>query len=272
MFNIQSKVALRIQNGIKKFQPVLTIAKSRDVGESDTVIIITDIINEILGFDKYSEITSEFMVKSTYCDLATRIGDKVQYLIEAKAIGLELKEQHVKQAVDYASNFGVDWVVLTNGIIWKIFKISFAKPVEQELVYEFDFLQLNPRAIDSIEPLYIISKEGFQKSAIEDFDSQRQILSKYFISAILTGDNFIDSIRRELKKLSPDIKIEGAQIKSVLYQDVLKRDVLEGEKLDEAKKKLQKIYAKISKEKIKAINRTKETGTGQVVTAVTNDD
>ena len=30
-----------------------------------------------------------------------------------KAVGIELKEQHSKQAVDYAANQGVEWVALT---------------------------------------------------------------------------------------------------------------------------------------------------------------
>ena len=40
---------------------------------------------------------------------------KLHYLIEVKAIGSDLKENHVKQAVDYAANEGVDWVLLTTG-------------------------------------------------------------------------------------------------------------------------------------------------------------
>jgi predicted type IV restriction endonuclease len=44
----------------------------------------------------------------------------VQALVEVKAIGSERKDAHVKQAVDYVANQGVDWVVLTNGATWRI--------------------------------------------------------------------------------------------------------------------------------------------------------
>lgn len=63
MANIPSKVESRLQNGLKRFQPVLTSAKSRDVNESDTVIIVTDILQEVFGYDKYSEITSEHAIR-----------------------------------------------------------------------------------------------------------------------------------------------------------------------------------------------------------------
>lgn len=97
---IPKKVSERIMAGIKRFQPILASAKARDVGEADTVTIVKDMLADVFGYDKYAEITSEFSIRGTYCDLATKLDGEVQTLIEVKAIGLELKEQHVKQAVD----------------------------------------------------------------------------------------------------------------------------------------------------------------------------
>jgi len=77
------------------------------------------------------EVTSEHAIKGTYCDLAIKIENTLQTLIEVKAIGLELKDNHVKQAGDYAANQGVTWVVLTNGIVWRIYKVTFEKPIGQ---------------------------------------------------------------------------------------------------------------------------------------------
>lgn len=42
MASIPKKAADRIIAGIKRFQPVVAAAKTRDVNESDTVIIVTD--------------------------------------------------------------------------------------------------------------------------------------------------------------------------------------------------------------------------------------
>lgn len=103
MAAIPAKVKTRLTNGVKKFQPILNSAKSKDINESDTVVIITDILNEIFGYDKYSEITSEYAIKKTYCDIAINIGGKLRFLIEAKAIGLDLKDDYIKQAIDYGA-------------------------------------------------------------------------------------------------------------------------------------------------------------------------
>ena len=125
MATIPKKISERIALGIKKYQALLMSAKSRDVGEADTVTIIKDMLSDIFGYDKYSEVTSEFAIRGTFCDLAIKFDNKLTTLIEAKAIGIELKEQHVKQAVDYAANQGVDWVILTNGNLWRVYKCVF---------------------------------------------------------------------------------------------------------------------------------------------------
>lgn len=114
--NAPEKVTERLVAAIKKFQPIRLSSKARDDGEADTSIIVTDMLAEVFGYDKFSEVTSEHAIRGTYCDLATKIDGVVQSLIEVKAVGLELKDPNVKQAVDYTANQGVDWVVLTNGL------------------------------------------------------------------------------------------------------------------------------------------------------------
>jgi len=262
MASIPQKVSERLSQGIKRFQPILTNAKSRDVNESDTVIIVTDMLSEIFGYDKYSEITSEFAIRSKFCDLATKINGKVQLLIEVKAIGLELKDNYVKQAVDYAVNQGIDFVVLTNGIIWKAFKVAFTKPIDQEMVFEIDFIQLSNKNSEDIEKLFLLSKEGWLKSTLYDFHSQKQALSRFFLGAMIMSDTVVEVIRRELKKVSPDIKITSEQIRNVVYQEVLKREVVEGEKADEAKKKINKALNKFSKSKM---TKKSTTSTGSTI-------
>ena len=238
MASIPGRVSDRLSVGLKKFQPITQSAKQRDVNESDTVIIVTDMLSELFGYDKYAEITSEFAIRGTYCDLATKIDGHVQCIIEVKAAGTELKENHTKQAVDYAANQGVDWVALTNGSVWKVYKVNFTKPVCQELVLEFDILSLNPKKSEDVDCLFLVAREGFIRSALGEFSEQRQALNRFFIAATVLTDPVLDVVRRELRRMSPDVKIDTDQIRSVLFQEVLKRDVIEGEKADEARKKV----------------------------------
>ena len=224
--------------GIKKFQPILIDAQKRDVNESDTVIIITDMLSEIFGYDKYSELTSEKNIRGSFCDLATKVENVIQTLIEVKAINQELKDGYVRQAVDYASNEGVDWVVLTNGVIWRVYKVTFTKPIDHELILEINFLAMSQHTPADLEQLFLLTKESWAKSALSDYYDQKQALSKFSISAVILSDSILTVIRRELRRLSPDVKIDVEQIRSVLEQEVLKREVVEGEKAEEAHKRI----------------------------------
>jgi hypothetical protein len=249
MANIPTKVSTRLIVGIKKFQNILKFAKAKDINESDTVTIIMDMLAEIFGYDKYTEITSEYAIKKTYCDLAIKIDNKLRFLIEVKAIGLDLKADHIKQVVDYGSNQGVDWVILTNGAFWKVFKIHFGKPVQSELVYEFDLMNLNFKKPADIDLLYYVSKESLGKSALEDFHLQRLTLNKFFIGQVLITEPVLESLKKTIKKICPDVKVTCDEIKEVLILDVLKREVFEDEKASDAKRKISKVFkAPIKKE------------------------
>jgi hypothetical protein len=238
MATVPKRVQERLVKGIKQFQPILASAKSRDVNEADTVTIVKDMLADVFGYDKYSEVTSEFSIRGNYCDLATKINGTIATLIEIKAIGIDLKDHHVKQAVDYAANQGVDWVLLTNGITWRVYRIQFTKPIDKELVIDLDFSSLNHRSERDIELLYLWCKEGWVRSVLGDYHSHKQALSRYVLGAIVLTDPVLDVIRRELRRLSPDVRIDTAEIKAALVADVLKREIIEGEKADEASKKI----------------------------------
>ncbi len=236
MAKLAQRVADRIATGLRKFQPILDSAKARDINESDTVVIVTDILQYVLGFDKYSEITSEFQIRSTYCDLAIKLDGRLALLIEVKAIGLTLKDNHVKQATDYAANQSCEWVLLTNGAHWQAYKINFAKPVTNELVLDIDLCQLNPKKGADLQQAWLLSKEGLQKSGLSEYQAMREALSRFSLAALLLSESVIDVLRRELRRITPDARIEEDAIRAVLTNEVLKREVLEGDRADAARR------------------------------------
>lgn len=253
MASIPKKVSERIADGLKRFQPIIQAAKARDAGESDTVTIITDCLTEIFGYDKYSEVTSEHSIRGTFVDLAVKVSDTLLFLIEAKAIGLTLNDKHLKQAVDYAANKGVDWVVLTNGQIWKVYKVSFTKPIDQELITEIDLLSINSKKAEEAEKLFILCKEGWQRSAIQDLYGQSQMLSRYTLGAALLSEPVLETIRRELRKAFPGAGlVEIDVISNNLVSEVIRREVLEGDKAAQASKKLARGVAKTARAKAEA--------------------
>lgn len=244
MATVSAKVATRIRDALKRFQPILANAKSRDLNESDTSMIVTDLLDELLGYDKYGEVTREHAIRGTFCDLAIKLDNALALLIEVKAVGTELKDAHIKQAVDYAANQGCEWVILTNGLVWRAYRVTFAKPIDHELVVEFNLCELNPRSDDHIELVALLAKEGWQKAHIGDYHSQKQALSRFSIAALALSEPVLDIFRRELRRLSPGIRVENDQVEKVLREEVLKRDVLEGEKAEAARRLVSRAASK----------------------------
>lgn len=201
MAKIPSKVAGRLIKMIPAYKKVLSDAQSRDVNESDTVTIITDVLGDVFGFDKYSEITREFNIQGTYCDLAIKVDEQVQYLVEVKAIGIDLKENHIRQAVNYAANHGIKWVVLTNGAKWIIYRVLVDGKVSSQEVCSFNFLELNPKKSEDQESVFMLCRRGLDKDLIEQFYEYRQSVNKYMISAVLRSESVLNSIRKELRKM-----------------------------------------------------------------------
>ena len=252
MANIPSAVSKRFSSAVPKFKRVLKRAKERDVNESDTVTIVTDMLEEIFGFDKYSEITREFSIQGTYCDLAVKSAKKIEYLIEVKAIGLSLSDNHLKQAVNYAAREGIKWIVLTNGIRWEVYRVSLEDRVHHEKLFDLDFAEINVRQKEAQETLFLLCKRGVQKDLIDEYYEYRQSVNRYTIGAMLLSDDVVSVIRRELRKVKSGVIADVEEIKYLLETEVLKRDILESAAGKEAIKELTKFKKKQAKAKSKA--------------------
>lgn len=261
MATIPKKVVERYMKSVPRFQNILKTARDRDLNEADTVSIVQDILAEVFGFEKYLEITGEYAIRGTFCDLAIKIDEKVQYLIEAKAIGLSLKESHIKQAVDYGANHGVEWVVLTNGIIWELYKIRFERPIGHQLVSSWNFLELNARKNEDQEKLFLLSKKGISRGAREDYYKRLQSVNRYVIGAVVLSKPVVEGIRRDVRRLSSGLMIQVAEIERILRDEVLKRDVIEGDEATKAFKAVRKLTQKLAKQPKKP--ESKEEGSSE---------
>lgn len=249
---ISKKVSDRLAQQLKKYQSILSEAKDRDVSESDTVVIIADMLADLLGYKKYVEITTEFAIRGTYVDLAVKVGSDVRFLLEAKAIGQALKENHVKQAIDYGANHGIEWIVLTNGAVWQVYKIHFRQPIDKSLIFEIDLLQTSAKNEQFIECFGNLSREGFTQSSMTAFFQQQQATSKFSIAALLTSEPMLQALRRELRKVSSSVKIEDDQLRAILQNDVLKRETVDGDEAKQAQDFLKQAARQAAKAKAKA--------------------
>ena len=231
---LPKKIQQRLTAGIKRFQPVLKSAIDRDVNESDTVLIVRDILTDLFGFDPFRDLTAEYAIRGRYVDLAIVKNGQPMVLVEVKAIGTELHDRHVRQAVDYAANEGVEWVVLTNGQYWRIYKVTFTQPINHELVDEINLLSFNTRSTKGIEQLYPLTPEGIRKDELTSFYRRKRAVNRFFLGAIIRSTPIVSTIRRELRRLEPEVKISENDLRSLIEKEVLKREVVEDDQGKEA--------------------------------------
>lgn len=248
MFKISKKTLERFQSTLKSFQSVALSHKQRDVSEADTVTLIKDILADTFGFDKYTELTSEQQIRGTFCDLAVKIDGQIKVLVEVKSAAIELNESHLRQALNYGANEGIEWVVLTNSVDWRLYRIKFTQPIDTEEITRFNLSELNAKNEDDQQKLFLLSKEGIALSAMEAYHTETQTINRFTIGQIILSDTVTKSAQKEFKRLFPTIKIDQQKISDLLFNEVLKREVVEGDKAKEAAQKIKKISTKLSKQ------------------------
>jgi len=103
----------RMKAAIKKYSKPLSDLVARDANEGDTRLLVTDMLCDGFGFDKYSELTTEYRVKGEFADFGIRLDKDLLAFLEVKRVNTRLAPKHLRQVESYAVNEGVEWVILT---------------------------------------------------------------------------------------------------------------------------------------------------------------
>jgi len=267
MAKIPAKVCARVSQQTKKFQQAITDAAKRDINESDTARMVAEMIGEIMGYDKLQEITGEYAIRGAYADLAVKVKNDIRFFVEVKAINIELKDSHVTQVVNYGANQGVDWAILTNGAKWQAYKIMFAKPVDRTLVMEVDLATANCKSDEVIEFFGNFSREVFTSSSMTRIFQAKQAMSRYSIAALLLSEPVLGMVRREMKRLVDGLNPDLDEISTIIEQQVIKRELLEGEEAVNATKIVKRGLRRAIRERAKEELPPAQPKIGPVVTA-----
>ena len=238
---IPAKVQSRLAQQLKKYQATIIDARKRDINEADTAHLVMDILCDIFGYKKIEEITSEHAVKGTFADLAVKVGNAFRFLVEVKAINIELKESHVTQVVNYAANVPSDWVILTNGARWQAYKVNFNKPIAGTLVLDVDLCTSSLKG-DEISDLFGgLSKEVFTPDSMSQMFKAKQAMSKYSIAQLMLSDPVVAMVRRELRKLADGLNPDLNDVRSIIEEQVIKRELIEADEAKTAAKAVKRL-------------------------------
>jgi hypothetical protein len=159
-------MAAEIRRPLKRLLPHLVKAREDNLNEADTLLRIIKVFEEVLGYDGMAEITRETEVKAKYVDLAIKIDGSVRLLVEAKSAGTVLGDRHIDQAQHYAAEGNIRWVVLTNGVVWNLYHLSFEEGVEYVRAFTLD---LSSDPIDrATELLGLLERQSIKKGHLDE--------------------------------------------------------------------------------------------------------
>jgi len=211
-----------------------------DLDESGTRIMINTFLTSILGYQELEEIKTEFMIKGTYADYIVQTGGKRHFLVEVKAFSIDLSDKHLRQAVNYGANEGIEWALLTNGRQFQFYKILFEKPISEKLVVEIDFKSEDYDAKEALELLSYFHRDAITKGSLEKLWSRYAALEPVGLAGLLFSPHVVTFLKKELKA-KYDTRFEDEEILEALTQVLctgIPMDKLKIPKFKSAKKKV----------------------------------
>lgn len=247
MTKLPKKFCDRVVAKLKPYQAIVVSHRSRDVSEADTVTVVKDVLADVFGYDKYTELTSEHQIRGTFCDLAVQIEGKVRFLIEVKSAGSTLSDAHLRQAVNYGAHQGIEWIVLTNAVEWRFYKVNFGQPISWDEITRICLPDISVRNSSDLEKMYLLAREGLSGDAISAFHQHQQLVNQYTLGQLIQTDPVVAVLRRELRRLFPELKVEPSDLSDLLVNGVLKREVVDGDKVEEAKARIRKVEQKLAR-------------------------
>jgi hypothetical protein len=252
IMKIPKKTQDRLIAGLKRYQPIVGKLRERDISEADTVTVIKDMLTDIFGYDKYAELTSEQQIRGTFCDLAIKVEGKIYYLAEIKSAGTKLNDSHLRQAINYGAHQGIEWVILSNAIEWRLYRIKFGQPIDYEEVFNFDVTKLSSRSGDDLNKLFMLCRESISSDSLAEYHRQAQIVNRYVISELLQSDAMVSALRREIRRLFDGVRATEDDLRIILTNDVLKRDTIDGDPPKAAKAVVKKAASSLARKAAKA--------------------
>lgn len=175
--------------------------------EYPTRTIFIDPLLEALGWDirDPDDVELEYpTVDGKSVDYALKINRKPVLLLEAKPLNDSLEDvKAITQVVGYATNDGIEWCVLTNGVRYRVYRTSEPAAAREKLLYE---VSIDPKdtqglSADQVESqLSRLSRDSIARGTLDELGNEifrtakvRKALDKLFSEP---PGPFIRSIRK----------------------------------------------------------------------------
>jgi len=192
-------VAVDIRKSLTRFLPHLLQARDAGLNEADTVLRLCKFFEEVLGYDGLEDISREAQLKHKYVDICLKVDGRVRLLVEAKAADQKLRDRHIEQAQGYAAQNNYRWVLLTNGVDWHLYHLTFEQGIEYERAFAVS-LGNEEGLEEAAQRLALLHKQSLQKDELDQFWEKAAALEPVSIAKALFSQSVLMLIRREIRR------------------------------------------------------------------------
>jgi hypothetical protein len=187
-----------IAHELRKYLPFMLKAKEENLNEADTSQRVCKILESVLGYDPMTEISREVEVRSKYVDLALKVDGVVKFFVEIKSAGTPLKDRHIEQCERYASESNLHWVLLTNGVDWNLYHLTFDEGIEYDLAFAVTLS--DDSLVKDAELIGLLHRAAIKTGELESFWEHWTALSPASIGKALFTEDTMLLIRREIRR------------------------------------------------------------------------
>jgi len=175
------------------------ISKSDHASEEQVRVWCIDALRATLGYDD-SEINTEMKVLGNRVDIVLSKADRVFLVIECKNIRSALKTNVRDQAAQYATSLSADWALVTNGQVWKLYRVIPQPGKDPTIIEVFDVALLDEEGVSDrdAEMLYLLTSRGILSGDSERMYHQVAATSERRILKALKSDRVASAMRKEL--------------------------------------------------------------------------
>lgn len=211
----------QLEKKLKEYKKRYLRKRYADLDESATRIMINSLLTEVLGYKELEEIKTEYRIRGEYADYVIQLARKKHFVVEVKAVQLDLSEKHLRQSISYAANEGIDWIILTNGWQIELYRVIFSKPIHVKKVFSFN---LNDPVDFKMAPelMIYLTKKSIEKKEIEQFWHRFEALEPNNLYKNLYAIEVVRFLRRVLKSKT-GLYFSEADILDSIYEIVVRK-------------------------------------------------
>src|ERR1700741_2515230 len=99
----------KLLNALKIYNRKYLDGKTIELDESGTRLMVNTFLTDVLGYIPIEEVKTEYMIRGTYADYEIQTKEIRQFLFEVKSLSYSLSQKHLRQAINYGANEGIEW-------------------------------------------------------------------------------------------------------------------------------------------------------------------